>query len=327
MRLKPKKLIWLETIRQRGLLSYAEQRQYQRLAAGYEGENRFDQIFVQNAPKIQTFWDDVELEYCGRKTQMDKVVLHNRTLELLDFKNYEGNYQYADGRLFCKGKILPYNPFDQMNRAEQVYERLLSDYRLMVEVKGTIVFVNPSGKTEWQSPPPLQVIQYPQLPWWLSEWNENYQWPETYERCQEILLRHQSPRFGIDQCCSEERFAKLRKGFHCCKCGSFDTWFDRYALNCACGWAEAKEIAYPRSICEYGVIMHHKPLTRRALMEFLGEQASESYLRVVLRKHFDLEVNNKRGSYYQNKGIPFEEWFMDKQSYFKKIQRRVLWKK
>lgn len=326
MRNKPIKLNWLTAIKKRGNLTNSERQEYHRLQSGYEGEKKFDQLFIQNAPKIHTYWDDVELEYCGRKTQMDKIILQEDKLELLDFKNYQGNYQYKEGRLYLNGKILPYNLFNQMDRCQQVYERLLDDYGLPLTVQAKIIFVNPAGKFEYLTPPKIEVIQYPQIPWWLTELNENYRLSPLYKDCQRILSDHRGTRFRDGSICSDERYAGLKKGFHCAKCGSFDVWFDRYTMSCVCGFIEAKEIAYARTVCEYGVIMHHKPLTRKALLDFLGNKGNESYLKKILRQHFELEIKNNKGSCYHNKGVPFEEWFVDKKEYFKIVGQRITWR-
>lgn len=326
MRMKPKKLNWLEILQQRGTLTSTERQEYQRLKAGDEGERHFDQMILQNAPKIKTCWDDVNLEYCGRVTQMDKVVLHGSTLELLDFKNYQGNYEYENGRLYCNQKILPYNFFDQIDRAQQVYERWAGDYRLPIQVKSTLVFVHPAGRFKWQSPPPLPVVQYPEIPWWLSELNEQYRYPAAYDLCQKALLHHQLASFPNSEICSDQRYARLKKGFHCAACGSFAVKFSRFSLKCRCGHEEAKETAYKRTICEYGVIMQHKSLRRKELLEFLGPMANEGYLKKTLYKHFKVESGKKKGVCYVNKGVPFEEWFAGTESELNKAAQRISWK-
>jgi len=68
--------------------------------------------------------------------------------------------------------------------------------------------------------------------------------------------------------------------------------------------------------------MHHKALTRRELLLFMGEEGNERYLRLVLKKQFELKIRNKKGSCYYNKALPFEAWFIDKKQYFEQIDKR-----
>src|SRR5699024_760398 len=95
-------------------------------------------------------------------------------------------------------------------------------------------------------------------------------------------------------------------------------------MSCVCGFIEAKEIAYARTVCEYGVIMHHKLLTRRALLDFLGVKVNVSYLKKILRQHFVLEIKYNKGSCYHNKCVPFEVWFVYIKVYFNMVCLRII---
>lgn len=327
MRNKPHKLTWLENMQLRTELTPAERKEYQRLSIGYQGEVAFDSLFGYFVPKAAVVWDDLNLSYQGNLFQMDKSFISGNTWHFVDVKNYQGNYQYQKGRWFRNEQLLTYNLFEQMQRSLRIGDRMMADAQVDIRLQGHIVFIQPQAKILLQEKPPIQVVTYAQLQQWLTQLNGDYQTPFN-RHCENVLWRFQVPPYRSEQGCSEERLRQLRKGFHCAHCGSFAVDFDTFKMECcSCGQSEAKEEVYTRTVCEYGVLMHHKPLTKKELMEFLGEQASSRYLKIILRKHFELERNNGKSSCYKNKGVPFEEWFADKRDYFKKVAARVSWRK
>ncbi len=103
---------------------------------------------------------------------------------------------------------------------------------------------------------------------------------------------------------SPKELAELKKGILCAKCEGAEIVISKKFVTCGCGHVELRDEAMVRTICEYGVLNFDKKLKIRDLLSFFDGQASKGYLKLVLKKYFNL-VKQGRYSYYANRKLPY----------------------
>ncbi|BAK95426.1 putative uncharacterized protein [Tetragenococcus halophilus subsp. halophilus] len=324
MRNKPQELCWLEAMKHRGHLSNEEQNSYQRLSNGIQGEVIFDQLFDHFLGNEVSYLDDVTLDYRGDVLQMDKILQNKSTVYLADIKNYQGNYVYENNALKIGGKVFANDIIEQARRARRIFTRLFEDYQLPLEIKNVIVFINDQSRITLNDDLPEIILNYEEIPSWLMSLRGQTQTSQSMN-WQNLIKNYQIPHYGTKRICTTERFKHLKKGIHCAKCGSFSLTSKRYVLQCACGYVEAKKIAYLRTICECGIIRHHLPLKRSEIVDFFGKGYSIDYIKNTLLEYFSPIQPNKKDGKYQNYGLPFEYWFKNELDQLEKLAKRKNW--
>lgn len=217
--------------------------------------------------------------------------------------------------------------FSQIERAHDVLARLFAEQHLKIEITKVLVFTDPSAQIDIQGETGI-VVKYL---WEFCDWLQKLctgAVPNVQIPWQKYLQPFIAPPYRPDVDFSAETDRILRPGIICPNCGSFKWQQYRYYLQCqGCGFSEAKETAYVRTICDYGVLFFHRNLKIGDLVEFFGEGYKKSYLKFIMYKYFELMDFKSRKACYVNKGIRFEYWFSNGEKHFKNLQKRIYWQK
>lgn len=325
MREKSHELQWLEILFNRNGLTEKEIEHYQRLLRGFQGEVEFDKLFDLLFDKKVQFLNDITIRYKNNTAQLDKLFCINHTLFIVDMKYYRGHYVYEKDTWKAGQTILSHNIFEQLRRAVRIVEAILYEANIELVVEGVLVFMNPESTIEIIDKVKEKHFLYEDTPKWFLDLRRSMN-RTTHTNWTKIIKNFSIASYKTKQTCSQEQFAKMTKGIMCCQCGDFQLKMKKTIFICSCcGQIEVKETAYVRSICEYGLLLHDKTISKRGVREFLGEEKPDGYLRRILRKHFIIENKTNKFSNYENEGISFEQWFKDKEDYFKSIENRKKW--
>ena len=106
-------------------------------------------------------------------------------------------------------------------------------------------------------------------------------------------------------------------------CRSFDIEHSKHYIHCDCGSHESREEAIVRSACEYGVLTYDRNFSTGDISEFIGREASSSYIQRILAKHFH-SSHKSSYSFYKNIGrdYPFiQKKFTFRKSAYRHIKR------
>ena len=109
MRQKSHHLQYLEALYFRNGLTLEEEKEYQKLLQGYQGEVYFDKLCQFFSISKEQTMDDITLSLFKNVTQIDKIIVSGNVLYLIDVKNYQGNYRYEHQRWTLNGNILSNN--------------------------------------------------------------------------------------------------------------------------------------------------------------------------------------------------------------------------
>ncbi|HLQ39978.1 MAG TPA: NERD domain-containing protein [Tetragenococcus sp.] len=320
MRQKPHELQYLEVLHQRNGLTYKEEKEYHKQLKGYLGEKKIDDWCDKHLSKEIHSMADITIGKENRETQIDKLIAGDFVLYHIEIKNYEGHYCFRNNQWTINGKILANNLIEQSRRSVRMTQQFLNEAAVNLKVVGIIMFVNNNVNIEIIDDVSEVILTYDKICPWLAgivpfdagDWQaalQNYKITKRYNK----------------YITTPKRFANLTKGIRCPNCNSFkEKEKSRSNLICPnCGYVEPKIIANTRTICEYGLIMHHLPLKKKGIKELMGADFNSRYVTKVLHQCFQLIPNKK---VYKNKGICFENWFYEQLELFRKMYRRRYWK-
>jgi len=217
MRQKSHHLQYLEALYFRNGLTLEEEKEYQKLLQGYQGEVQLDKLCQFFSISKEQMMDDITLSLFKNVTQIDKIIVSRNVLYLIDVKNYQGNYRYEHQRWTLDGNILSNNIFEQLRRAVRIVQQILNQSGIKLLVKGVLVFMNPNSKIEVIDSIDEIVLDVTQIPQWLM----SLQLHTNSISWKDLLKKYQIPNYRTTLTSSSELFNKLTKGIRCINCGSF----------------------------------------------------------------------------------------------------------
>lgn len=327
MRKKSHELQWLEMIYHRKGLTEREVKDYQRLKRGYAGEVHVDKLCAFFLNDEVEYLNDITLNCQMNTVQIDKILCVGNTLYVIDVKHYRGEYTFKNNAWWVGNKLLSRNIYEQLRRAVRVIQSIFDEADWKMTVEGVIVFSNPDCKISMVDSVKELTLTYTDVPMWLSTLKTEQSVRLKNADWKKILQAFEVESYRTRRLCDGDRFSKLKKGIRCPTCGGFELKEYRYKCICSCGHIEVKETAYVRTICEYGLIHHDKELKVGAVVKLFGDHVNKEYVRKNMYKHFLLKNSLSKYSMYENKGVPFEEWFVDKREYFTAIEERKRWER
>ncbi|GEQ48990.1 NERD domain-containing protein [Tetragenococcus koreensis] len=325
MRRKPHKLQFLETLATRKKLNPEQQALLQKLQRGVIGEENMDLLVESILGAEVDCLDDITLEYQGSVVQIDKLLIIGSIIYLIDMKFYRGHYIFKNGEWYLGEKILANNNFEQLRRAVRIIQNVLHDHQIPLKVQGVLAFMNPESSLTVEDNLKETVLNFTDISTWLLQLKQN----TTNKQLQDwksAIRNYEIAPYRTKEIFPLEKMDTLQKGICCPNCHQFNMNENRHTVSCPCGYTEAKEIAFTRTMCECGVIFHNQNLTRPQLKAFLGKDLNPRYLDYLLEKHFEHLGRPKARLGYHNKGILFDYWFAAKKDYFEQLARRTTWK-
>lgn len=289
---------WLEVMYQRGGLDGKDTNRLKNLENGFVGECAFDQFVTEFGGRRWRVYRDVWID-CGGPTQIDTMIVTNSGIYICDVKNYSGEYSYAGGQWYVNGRSVIKDIFVQLKRSMEKIRMMQHRIGGQFTAEGIIVFINEHFMLELETEVSEKVVCRNQLRKYLHEIDQE----SAFGRVSVEKLCSEIEKYIIDcpylpPICDEDSFHRLIKGIRCEKCGSFNVDVDRTSVRCGdCQIKMGKEKVVLRSICEYGVVMHHKALKLQELYEFMGGKVEKRYIRSILIRHFEMLSIGKHAKY------------------------------
>lgn len=267
-----------------------------KLEKGFEGERKFDEFL----DGLQANWitlNDLQLESNQTFFQNDTTLIFQGTIHLINVKNHTGDY-YIDqnGEWYSGTGKLIRDPFEQLNRSENLFKQLLQELGYKFPIESYLVYMNPefylyNAPRNMPAVFPTQLNRYKNkllsIP---SNLNEKHM-----ELAEKLVSLHQneSPYTRYP----EYHYEKLKKGLICCLCHSFITHFERNILICdKCGCIEDVETAILRGVDELMLLFPGIKITTNTLQEWC-KIIPERTIRRVLAKNYH-KVGRGKASFY-----------------------------
>ncbi|MFD2656667.1 nuclease-related domain-containing protein [Gracilibacillus thailandensis] len=293
---KPFELKVFEALESRITFSSKELKYYHNLKQGYQGEQRFEQILKKDLHDHLLVLSDLRFEIGTTTFQIDSIILSGTTLYFFDVKNFPGDYQYLDKRLYkLPGKEVS-NPLLQLKRNETLMRQVLLELHIDLPMECFDVFINPEF-TLYQAPLNQHFIFPTQVHKFID--NMNHKPPVTSQQhklAQHLITRdigdYPHPRIPTFA------YKELKKGLRCVNCN--DISININGRNCFCSKCEHEESvadALLRNIKELCLLFPDQKITTNLVYEWCGKGYSKKSIKRFLERYFK-SVGNHKWVYY-----------------------------
>lgn len=290
-------LLSMRSLNARKDLTVSEKFHYQNLEKGYEGEMKFDQL-TESLLKECFIINDLLLEFNHSYFQLDSIVISQNTINLIDVKNFSGDYYLESENLFNVSSHREYNnPIIQLKRSSALFRQLLQSLKFNFFVDSSIIFINPEF-TLYQAPMDQPIILPTQVNRFLkdlsalpSEMNESHR-----QLAKKLISLHQTknphsfvPKYPIEQ---------LRKGVMCPRCYCLTQTIEGKKCKCSkCGHVESLNSAVLKSVNEFKLLFPDQKVTTNIMYDFC-KIISKDTLGKILRRNFKI-LGSHQWTYYE----------------------------
>ncbi|WP_423799488.1 nuclease-related domain-containing protein [Neobacillus sp. SAB-20_R2A] len=294
----PKELLMLRALNPRMALADTDRRKYYTLEKGYQGELMFDAI-SEGLKNNCIVLNDLLFKLKGKYFQIDTIIIFQKTIYLIDVKNFEGDYIYkSDPDRFCKNDTEIDDPILQLLKAESKLRQLLEEYRFNLPVESYVVHISPTF-TLYNAPQNNHVILSTQLNRFIRKL-ENI--PSNlnggHERLADLLISLDQGDYP-NATKPAYRYEELIKGPYCSNCNSFSVSVGERKMVCnACGCEEKLESAVLRCVRELRLLFPERKISTNLVFEWCGKKIDKRKIRRILQKHFTTRGKVKY-SYYE----------------------------
>lgn len=292
-RSEPLELVLYRLLNTRMDLSENDKKHFWTINKGYEGEVRSD-IWLLNLTDDWFVLHDLLLEHNQSAFQIDTLIIAYEKIQLLDVKNFEGDYVVKDDKWYNPAGVLQKNPLHQLERCETLLEKLLHDLGYHFTIDSYLIFNNPEFHLYIPSIQPA-IIFPTQLNRFLKKLNSGpvKLTKKHFQLAEQLggLHKIESPYPRLPP----YSFEKLKKGITCRDCRNFLT---DGTLKCKkCGCIEEPEAAILRSVNEFSLLFPDIKITTDRIHEWCGIIKSKKTIRRILAKNLEL-IRHSRSSYY-----------------------------
>ena len=289
----------LESLNRRTTLSDSDLQTFSQLEKGFEGEQRFDQFFIEFVDDDYLLINDLLLIINGTTIQIDSLLITGQGIYMYEIKNFKGEYMNSPNYLktFSGEEIL--NPVNQLNRTVVVLRQLLKQWQVRMELTTAVIYVNPQF-TLYKAEETDNIILPTALPYHLMGLNRKRR-PLTrdHHTLAERLLKAHQTEASFQKKRSVYDYESLRKGLTCVKCGSFDLSMTERLVFCIfCHKKALLEDTVIRNIEEYKLLFPDNKVTRKAIYEWCGCSVKERRIWRILSTHYALKGYAGSAHYY-----------------------------
>ena len=275
------------------LRGLSNDRNFKRIEAGFQGEEKFYKYLKEFGSK---HWVILRNQWLKNDShfECDFILITGHAVYVFEVKNYYGKFVYENGQSYSRGRAITYNPINQARNARLHLQQLLHHYT----VKGALVFIGKHNQVCINDE--INDID-------ILETNEVYEFIQSIKREEELhngryhntsdIVQHLQ-KYRIDPPYHPAPYTradmeKAKKGIFCANCQQKVAVNRNKYVICPCGLHESKEEAVIRTACEYGVLTYGQSFVVRDIYNFLGQEVSIDYVRILLRGHFKIVPNSK----------------------------------
>lgn len=286
----------LESLDHRTTLPPGEKTQYDNQIKGYAGERQFDNKMKETGvPGILI--SDLLLSTRDTSYQIDSLLITDTCIYLYEVKNYTGSYHYKDGDISSDSGHLIQNPTNQVERKRAYLHNLLLNNGYQIKIFAYVVYINPDFYI-YSLPKSPTILFAGQLTSHFESLSgqDSIQDHKYLTLAKKLLSMHNHSYRPPNL--PDHPLESLTKGIMCSECFAFEFTVSRQIRTCTnCGHKEKSAAAIHRSIEEFRLLFPEKLVTKQAMFDWCGNHFSESRIKRVLSKHYQVH-SRSRSSYY-----------------------------
>lgn len=275
---------------------------FRRQQIGYKGHVDFIGLIKPLLPEDFVLLNDISLKLPYKFTQIDSLLITDSKIIRFEVKNILSQYEYKDGVWYSNGYRMSNNYFTQVKRAGEILEELMRENKYFVPIESQLVFINEDDNVSILGDDHQgEYLMRGQIRPFLKNEIENRQFGQLNPMEMAHFLKKQSIELhSVLDLKHKDLREQVQRGVQCCQCGggNLDSRSKRYHIVCNnCGFAEPKQKAVLRTICDIGVLYYDQPLTKRQIMEFIGDFRLNHTIKRVLKRYFKPVENGKNYLY------------------------------
>lgn len=298
-RMEPVELLIMKSLYTRSNLSEQEKYYYLSLEKGFEGEKKFDMLADDYLQVERYIINDLLLEVNNSFFQIDKLIISQGAIHLIDIKNFQGDYYMDSNKLFSAATKREYkNPVIQLKRSETLFRLLLQNLKQSFPVESSIIFINPEF-TLYQAPMDQPLILPTQVNRFLIDLNNtSSKLNDNHKKLAHKLvsLHKASNPYTI---LPKYTYEDLQKGIFCRTCQSFMVPIKNSYLICTgCGGREKLEQAILRNTEEFKLLFPGKNITTRNIHNWCSAELHTRTICRILKKNYNAYGKTKE-TYYR----------------------------
>ncbi|AXF55417.1 NERD domain-containing protein [Salicibibacter kimchii] len=297
MILKPREVpTELKTLRLlRPRMTLPDEQHYLNLEKGFTGEQQLD-TWLENLTTDCFVINDLLLQQNRNFFQIDKMLIFQETIYLLDSKYSKGDFFIDDDKWKTISGIEIQNPQLQIKRSETLLRKLLQQHRMNFPIESTLVFTH-SEFYLYNAPPKLPAVFPNQIHRFLEKLNRlDSKMTYKHNKLAEKLLAlhfHKNPHTQFP----DYDYHELKKGVLCVSCRSFMTDNGVNWVCAKCGYDEDNKTAIMRSIEEYKFLFPNRKITTNNIYDWCGMKSSKKKVNKLLTNRF-IRMGHANASYY-----------------------------
>ncbi|MEH7503559.1 nuclease-related domain-containing protein [Neobacillus drentensis] len=296
-RSESEELLALRCLNTRMEMTEKEKLRYLNLEKGFEGEVKFD-LMAECLQEERYSINDLLLEVNNSYFQIDKFIISQGVIHLLDIKNYQGDCYLKSGNLFSVASDREYkNPVDQLKRSATLFRQLLQNLKQNYLVESFVIYINPEF-TLYQAPLDDPTILPTQVTRFLRELNNTpSKLNEGHKKlAQKLISLHLTKHpFTV---LPKYRYDQLQKGIYCKTCKSFLVSIKNNEVVCRkCGGHEKVELAILRNVKEFKLLFPDRKITTHSIYEWCKVDLNKRTFCRILKKNYTA-FGNTRDTYY-----------------------------
>jgi hypothetical protein len=298
VRAESEELLIMRSLNARMELPNDEKVRLYNLEKGYEGEIKFD-VMAENLLEERYIINDLLLKVNNSYFQIDTLLISQGLIQLLDIKNFEGDFYLEDEKLVAVKNGREYNnPVIQLKRCATLFRQLLQYLKQDYLVDASVIYIN-SEFTLYQTPMDQPFILPTQLNRFMGELNKTpSKLNDGHKKlAQQILSLHQTKNPFVQL--PEYQYENLKKGPLCKTCLTFSLTMGNRHLVCGkCGKRETFEQAILRNAEEFKLLFPDRRITTPVIYEWCKGNISKRTVCRVLTKNYTV-CGNTSNAYYK----------------------------
>ncbi|WP_082693046.1 nuclease-related domain-containing protein [Bacillus sp. FJAT-29814] len=283
----PEELRKMRSINARMFLSEQEKRNYYAAEKGFEGEVKFDGLTVKLQNQCYII-NGLLLKLGNKYFQIDTVLIYQKTIYLIDVKNFEGEYIYESKKLkTMAGKEID-DPLIQLQRCESLFRQLLQQYNLNFHIEAYLVYINPDF-TLYQAPPNDSVILPTKLNRFLKKLNTEFSTlTKGHENLANLLISLDIGDYPYSNY-PAYTYEGLQKGIISSASHKLSTFLRGNRIVCRdSGLEESVESAVVGSVEELMLLFPGLKVTTNLVFEWCGLIVPKKTIRQILLRNYQL---------------------------------------
>ncbi|MEH7252081.1 nuclease-related domain-containing protein [Neobacillus niacini] len=293
----PEDLAVLRILNPRMNLTEKEKQNYLILEKGFEGELVFDSL-SENLQSENLISNGLLLDYNNSIFQIDSLISFQKSLYLIDVKNFEGDYYFKeDGFYYGTGKPMK-DPLAQLKRCHLLLSQLNEQHGYNLHIESYLVFINPEF-TLYHAPENQQIILPTQVNRFINKLNTvPSKITDRNIKHANLLISLKLDKNPFSKIPAYD-YDKLQKMLTCVSCNSISIIVGRTKLTCGtCSCVEDVESAVMRCVDELRLLFPEKKITTRCVFEWCGGIVPERQIRRILNENFAI-VGKYRFAHYR----------------------------